>query len=407
MLDEIKNIIPKMEKSDSVIIYNNIVNKYNKISKKKKLNLYIKYFVPIATCIVLIAIFVPIGMLYFGNSVNHDKELGYPNADINDNSDAVYGYTLSNGTTISIEDCYHDADSDVLTIYIRNSNLNELYIKEYDSNNKIIDVKLRSTHESSSFYPSHSAYTVNIKNKRDVYVDIRFVNGTFEKNLLSSSAVYDIETNSSTDIPSDDDISANDTKHAHKTLNLTTIKFLCSAIDPSGGYEEISYTTNYDNLSTEPKVFISGLEKTLEEAMNIVEFPVLIEITDLETNVITYNKNNRETEIYYSYNYGFDSRISIRAIIPNKNYDLKSFAEKYIDTNLYVYDNTNISEVVLLEGDFYYCYKNDENMTLAYFIVSKQWQTTTCFYIMYFEMFGIDANCQLRDIVKSVNVIYN
>ena len=60
MLDDIKKIIPKMEKSDSEVIYKNLINRKE---NKKNINLFKnKMFYAIASFIVLIAIFIPIGI---------------------------------------------------------------------------------------------------------------------------------------------------------------------------------------------------------------------------------------------------------------------------------------------------------------------------------------------------------
>ena len=42
MLDDIKKIIPKMEKSDSEVIYNNLINRKE---NKKNINLFKNYYV--------------------------------------------------------------------------------------------------------------------------------------------------------------------------------------------------------------------------------------------------------------------------------------------------------------------------------------------------------------------------
>lgn len=63
MLDDINKIIPKMEKSDSEVIYNNLVNRKE---NKKNINLFRnKMFYAIVSFVILIAILIPVGINMF------------------------------------------------------------------------------------------------------------------------------------------------------------------------------------------------------------------------------------------------------------------------------------------------------------------------------------------------------
>ena len=178
-------------------------------------------------------------------------------------------------------------------------------------------------------------------------------------------------------------------------------------IDLSGGYEEVRYVANYDYIDDEPQMLICGVASTYIEAMNLVNMPALITFEDNLPSTITYHKTNRETEVFYSYDYKEYSRIAVTAIISDIEYNIKSFADKYIDTDLYVYNKTESIISDSLEADYYICYKNDEDINMAYVITSYEVNDVTCYYMIHFDLYNGEASDSIEEIVNTMSIIYN
>ena len=389
MLDDIKKIIPKMEKSDSEVIYNNLINRKE---NKKNINLFKnKMFYAIASFIVLIAIFIPIGINLNdkgGNTPGPDIwEEGPGVGDITDIEDIV---NLGNGVaTLEFVDCYHGDSVDVLSVLVSNIGTQDLFIKSTDINNQIVDVQVKGYDDKVVF--QNPAFVVDVKDMRYAYIDIHFMEGTLEKNLVSS----------------DDDKSYNDKDHASQKTNVTYLELLISVFDLSGGYEEVRYVANYDYIDDEPQMLICGVASTYIEAMNLVNMPALITFEDNLPSTITYHKTNRETEVFYSYDYKEYSRIAVTAIISDIEYNIKSFADKYIDIDLYVFNKTESIINDSLEADYYICYKNDEDINMAYVITSYEVNDVTCYYMIHFDLYNGEASDSIEEIVNTMSIIYN
>lgn len=387
MLDDIKKIIPKMEKSDAEFIYKKLNDK-----KKVKRNFFSNKFVyAIASFVVLLAICIPVGIKMFdrgGNAPSPDIwEEGPGVGDITDVEDIV---NLGNGVaTLEFVDCYHGDSVDVLSILISSIGTQDLYIKSTDINNQIVDVQVKGYDNKVSY--QNPAYVIDVKEMRYVYIDVHFMEGTLEKNLVSS----------------EENKNYNDNDHASQKTNVTYLKFMISVFDLSGGYEEVRYVANYDYIDDEPQLLISGVASTYDEAMNSVNVPALITFEDILPTTITYQKTNRLTEVFYSYDYKEYSRIAVTAIISDVEYNIKSFADKYIDTDLYVYNQTVSIINDRLEADYYLCYKNESDLNLAYVITSYEINDVTCYYIIQFDLFNEEASDDIGDIVNSMSMFYN
>ena len=389
MLDDIKKIIPKMEKSDSEVIYKNLINRKE---NKKNINLFKnKMFYAIASFIVLIAIFIPIGINLNdkgGNTPGPDIwEEGPGVGDITDIEDIV---NLGNGVaTLEFVDCYHGDSVDVLSVLVSNIGTQDLFIKSTDINNQIVDVQVKGYDDKVVF--QNPAFVVDVKDMRYAYIDIHFMEGTLEKNLVSS----------------DDDKNYNDKDHASQKTNVTYLELLISVFDLSGGYEEVRYVANYDYIDDEPQMLICGVASTYIEAMNLVNMPALITFEDNLPSTITYHKTNKETEVFYSYDYKEYSRIAVTAIISDIEYNIKSFADKYIDIDLYVYNKTESIINDSLEADYYICYKNDEDINMAYVITSYEVNDVTCYHMIHFDLYNEEASDSIEEIVNTMSIIYN
>lgn len=389
MLDDIKKIIPKMEKSDSEVIYNNLINRKE---NKKNINLFRnKMFYAIASFVVLIAIFIPIGIEVFDRGGNNPApdiwEEGPGVGDITDVEDIV---NLGNGVaTLEFVDCYHGDSVDVLSVLVSGIGTQDLYIKSTDINNQIVDVQVKGYEDKVSY--QNPAFVIDVKDMRYVYIDIHFMEGTLEKNLVSS----------------DDDKYYDDKDHASQKTKVTYLKLLISVFDLSGGYEEVRYVANYDYIDDEPQMLINGVASTYDEAMNLVSMPALITFEDNSPSTITYHKTNRETEVFYSYDYKEYSRIAVTAIISDTEYNLKSFADKNIDTDLYVYNKTESITSESIEADYYICYKNDADINMAYVITSYEINDVTCYYIIRFDLMNEEASDSVEKIVNTMSIIYN
>lgn len=360
--------------------------------KKEKRNFFSNKFVyAIASFVVLLAICIPVGIKMFdrgGNAPSPDIwEEGPGVGDITDVEDIV---NLGNGVaTLEFVDCYHGDSVDVLSILISSIGTQDLYIKSTDINNQIVDVQVKGYDNKVSY--QNPAYVIDVKEMRYVYIDVHFMEGTLEKNLVSSEGNKNY----------------NDNDHASQKTNVTYLKFMISVFDLSGGYEEVRYVANYDYIDDEPQLLITGVASNYSEAMNLVNIPVLITFDDILPTTITYHKTNRSTEVFYSYDYKTYSRIAVTAIISDVEYNIKSFADKYIDTDLYVYNQTVSIINDTLEADYYLCYKNESDLNLAYVITSYEINDVTCYYIIQFDLFNEEASDDIGDIVNSMSMFYN
>lgn len=223
MLDDIKNNIPKMEKGDCELIYNNLIERQ---SSKKKISFNSKIIYTFASLVVLLAICIPVGIKLAqpGSGNNVQPEIITP--DITDvNQGIVLGDNLAN---LKYVDSFYEDGKDVLTIYLCDLKIDEVYIKSANSDNKIVDVKMIDY--DSSVTLGNSIYTINLENLKDAYINIYFEEGTFENNLIYS----------------EDDKNFNDKDHASQKINVTVIKYMISVFGAYLEYEEVEYGVNFD-----------------------------------------------------------------------------------------------------------------------------------------------------------------
>lgn len=402
MLEDIKKLIPEMDNNDKNIIYNGLLER-NKSKSVKTFNCFKnKFAVALTSFVVLLAVLIPVGFNLFNQGRNNPQpDLGEEGPDI----DAEIPYYNLNGTQIEFFDCYFGNNSDILILYFPDITLHEIYIKELDVENKIINVEITNDNKKVTF--SNSVYTVDLYGLKEAYITIHFEKGTLEKNIVTKdNEIVDDELN--VDYPIDEDVPANDEEHVNQKTNVTTLTFLCSNILPDSGYEKITYSKNYDYINSEPKIYLVGTTTSLLDAMNTVDIKALLSFKEYSPNTITYNKTNKKTEVFYGY--GTNNTITVRALIVEAHYDLKSIANEYIDTDLYQYkesDDLYIDENMSLMVDYYYCYKNEEDLKFAYAVTSLDVEDSTYYYIIGFNLLGENASLDLKDILYEMEIIQN
>ena len=86
-----------------------------------------------------------------------DDEIYEGNLDADDA--VVNAYNLQ-GTTIEFYDCYFGENSDVLVLYFPDITLEEVYIKEVDIDNKIINVEIK--HDTKEVVFNNGVYAVDV-----------------------------------------------------------------------------------------------------------------------------------------------------------------------------------------------------------------------------------------------------
>lgn len=388
MLDDIKKIIPKMEKSDAEFIYKKLNDK-----KKEKRNFFSNKFVyVIASFVVLLAICIPVGIKMFdrgGNAPSPDIWEEGPDID-----EGVPNYNLQ-GTTIEFYDCYFGEDSDVLVLWFPDITLIDIYIKEADIDNKIINVEIKDDTKTVTF--ANGVYTVDVQGLEQAYVTIHFEHGTLEGNKIMQDNNEDEEPNVD---PIPEHGVDTDEYHESQTTNITMLTFLCSITSPDGGYEQVTYVKNFDYINDEPLINLVGKSESIAEAMDIVDIDrVLVFNDDSRINSIIYDKNNSWTEVIVDYD--VNSFITIRTIVQN-GVTLNEIVERYVDTDLYPLLEENYSYDSGCTGNLYVCYKNDEESQKAVAVLEYIENYTSYFFVVQMDLYQEDLQYNFKELLNSM-----
>lgn len=388
MLEKINNEVPILNEQDKIKVYNYIISK-----KEEKRNIFLnKKFSYSFFSILLVFILAFTIIKIYDNDGNKPKPPYFPDSVDIDNTNELI--SIGNGLlSLEFYDCYRESTFDVLTLYVADIATDTIFIKSFNSDLKITDIRVKDYDNIITF--NKEVYAINSKDLNYIYLDIYFESGTFEKNLIINES--DNEKNVSSNGEVIDDV-------ATSKSELTLIKFYISPLDESVGFEEVVWAINYENINEEAKIFINGKANSFNDAFNMVDISALLYLNNGTPQTITYHKNNKisEIEVFYSYN-GDD--INIYAINLNKIINIKEFAEEYIDTNLFVYEKTENIINNNLQGDYYLCYKNEEDMKLSYIITFKEYNDITNYYIISFELFGENVN-DFEKIISDLDIIY-
>ena len=394
MLENIKKIIPKMEKSDSQSFYNNAV----KSKQQVKFSLPKKLVISLTSVIILLAICIPVGMNMFDSHGGHTPEIIPPGND-GDMSEEVPNYNLQ-GTTIEFYDCYFGEDSDVLVLYFPNITLIDIYIKEVDINNKIINVEIKDETKQVTF--ANGVYTVDVDGLEQAYVSIHFAPGTLEGNKITQDNNVDDEPNVEADSDAEHGVDT-DEYHESQTTNITMLTFLCSITMPDGGYEQVTYIKNFDYINDEPLINLRGRANSVQEAMDIVDIErVLVFNDDSRINSIIYDKNNSWTEVIVDYD--VNSFITIRTIVQN-GATLNEIVERYVDTDLYPLEEEYHSYDSGCTGNLYVCYKNDEGNQSAYAVLEYHENFTSYFFVVLIDLYQEDLQYSFKELLNNMTLI--
>ena len=152
------------------------VNEARKDSKKKVRSIWIKVGA-LAACLCLVVGLATI-FPWNGNEGPHKPEIVPPDDDM---QEGIPGYSIQ-GVTIEFYDCYIGEQSDVLVLYFPDITLIDIYIKEVNIDNKIIDVEIRNDAKEVTF--ENGVYTVDVDGLESAYVEIHFAPGTLEGNKI-------------------------------------------------------------------------------------------------------------------------------------------------------------------------------------------------------------------------------
>lgn len=389
MLEKINNEVPILNEQDKMKVYNYIVNK-----REEKRNIFFnkKFSYSFFSILLLVFIFTFTIIKIYNNDGNKPKPPYFPDGVDIDNTNEII--SIGNGVlSLEFYDCYRESTFDVLTLYVADIATDTIFIKSFNNDLKIIDIIVEDYDNIVTF--NKEVYAINLKDLNYVYIDIYFESGTFEKNLIIK------ENNNEKNVSSNGEV-IDDV--ATEQLELTLIKFYISPLDESVGFEEVEWAINYENINEEAKIFINGKANNLNDAISMVDISALLYLNSETPQTITYHKNNKisEIEVFYSCN-GND--INIHAINLNKTVSIKEFAEEYIDTNLFGYEKTEDVVNNTLQGDYYLCYKNEEDMMLAYIITSKEYNDIINYYIISFELFGESVN-DYEKLIYDLDIIY-
>ena len=399
MLENIKKIIPEMGKSDSQSFYNNAI----RTKETKKIILPKKMIISFASIVILLAIIIPVGMNMFDShgGGNHTPEIVPPGND-GDMSEEVPNYILQ-GTTIEFYDCYFGEDSDVLVLYFPDITLWDIYIKEVDIDNKIINVEIKDDTKEVTF--NNGVYTVDVHGLEQAYISIHFAQGTLEGNKIMQDDNVDDEPNVDVDSIPEHGVDT-DEYHESQSTNITMLTFLCSITMPDGGYEQVTYVKNFDYIKDEPLIHIFGNTTNLDEAMEMVDIEsvLVLNIPDREINTIIYDKNNSSTEVYVDYD--VNSFITIRTIAKN-GATLEEIVEQYVDTDLYPLDEEHVYETYDSGciGNLYVCYKNDTDVQLAVAVLEYHENFVDYFYVVEIDLYQEDLNYSFKELLNQM-IIY-
>ena len=398
MLENIKKIIPEMEKSDSQSFYNNAI----KCKQPVKFSFPKKLVISFASVIILLAICIPVGMNMFDSyGGGYTPEIIPPGND--GDAEEIYNQYNLQGTIIEFYDCYFGEDSDVLVLYFPDITLIDIYIKEVDIDNKIINVEIKDDTKEVTFV--NGVYTVDVHGLEQAYISIHFAPGTLEGNKIIQDDNVDDEPNVEADSDAEHGVDT-DEYHESQTTNITMLTFLCSITMPDGGYEQVTYVKNFDYIKDEPLIHIFGNTTNLDEAMTMVDIEsvLVLNIPGREINTIIYDKNNSSTEVYIDYD--VNSFITIRTIAKN-GATLDEIVEQYVDTYLYLLDEEHIYETYDsgCTGNLYVCYKNDEGNQSAVAVLEYHENFVDYFYVVEIDLYGEDLNYSFKELLNQM-IIY-
>ena len=377
------------------------VNDARKDSKKKVRSIWVKVGA-LAACLCLVVGLATI-FPWNGNGGPHQPEIVPPD---NDNQDVIPGYNIQ-GVSIEFYDCYIGEQSDVLVIYFPDITLEEIYIKEVDIDNKIIDVKVRNDSKEITF--KNEVYTVDVDELETAYVEIHFAPGTLEGNKIIQDNPVDDEPNVDLDpLPEDDAEHGVDTDEYHEsqTTNITMLTFLCSITTPDGGYEQITYVKNFDYINNEPLINLVGRTDTIEEAMEIVDIEqvLILDMAEHEIEFVQYDKNNTSTCV--TVDYDLNSFVTIRTIAQN-GASRDEIVERYVDTYLYLLDE-NYVDITFdsgCTGNLYVCYKNDAEMQSAVAVLEYHENFQDYFLVIQIDLYGEDLKYSFKEILNQMHFV--
>ena len=324
--------------------------------------------------------------------------------DDGDSEALVNAYNLQ-GTTIEFYDCYFGENSDVLVLYFPDITLEEVYIKEVDIDNKIINVEIK--HDTKEVVFNNGVYAVDVHGLEQTYISIHFEQGTLESNKLIQNDNVDDEPNVDVDSNAEHGVDS-DEEHVNHTTNMTMLTFMCSITMPDDGYEQITYTRNFNSIKDEPLIHIFGNTTNLDEAMRMVDIEsvLILNIPGRQINTIVYDKNNSSTEVYIDYD--VNSFITIRTIAKN-GATLDEIVEKYVyDTHPeFVLDEEHMYETYDsgCTGNLYVCYKNDEGNQSAFAVLEYHENFTDYFYVINIDLYGEDLNYSFKELLNQM-VLY-
>lgn len=356
------------------------VNDARKDSKKKARPIWMKVGA-LAACVCLV-----VGMATMlprnGNEGPHQPEIVPPD---NDNQDVIPGYNIQ-GVSIEFYDCYIGEQSDVLVLYFPDITLIDIYIKEVDIDNKIIDVEIRNDTKEVTF--ENGVYMVDVDELETAYVEIHFAPGTLEGNKIIQ------------DNPVDDEY------HESQTTNITMLTFLCSITMPDGGYEQITYVKNFDYINDEPLINLVGRTDTVEEAMEIVDIEqvLILDMEEHEIEFVQYDKNNTSTCV--TVDYDLNSFVTIRTIVQN-GASRDEIVERYVDTYLYLLDE-NYVDITFdsgCTGNLYVCYKNDAEMQSAFAVLEYHENFQDYFLVIGIDLYGEDLKYSFKEILNRMHFV--
>lgn len=377
------------------------INEAHKDSKKKVRSIWVKVGA-LAACVCLV-----VGMATMlprnGNEGPHQPEIVPPD---NDNQDVIPGYNIQ-GVSIEFYDCYIGEQSDVLVLYFPDITLIDIYIKEVDIDNKIIDVEIRNDTKEVTF--ENGVYTVDVDELETAYVEIHFAPGTLEGNKIIQDTPVDDEPSVDVDpVPEDDAEHGVDTDEYHEsqTTNITMLTFLCSITTPDGGYEQITYVKNFDYINDEPLINLVGRTDTVEEAMEIVDIEqvLILDMEEHEIEFVQYDKNNTSTCV--TVDYDLNSFVTIRTIAQN-GASRDEIVERYVDTYLYLLDE-NYVDITFdsgCTGNLYVCYKNDAEMQSAVAVLEYHENFQDYFWVIQIDLYGEDLKYSFKEILNQMHFV--
>ena len=375
------------------------VNEARKDSKKKVRSIWMKVGALVA-CLCLVVGLATI-FPWNGNEGSHKPEIVPPD---NDMQEGIPGYSIQ-GVTIEFYDCYIGEQSDVLVLYFPDITLVDIYIKEVDIDNKIIDVEIRNDTKEVTF--ENDVYTVDVDGLESAYVEIHFAPGTLEGNKIIQDNPVDDEPNVDlVPLPEDDAEHGvdSDEYHESQTTNITMLTFLCSITMPDGGYEQITYVKNFDYINDEPLINLVGRTDTIEEAMEIVDIEqvLVLDMEGHEIDSIVYDKNNTSTCV--TVDYDLNSFVTIRTIAQN-GASRDEIVERYVDTELYLLDE-NYVDITFdsgCTGNLYVCYKSDTEWQGAFAVLEYHENFYDYFLVIEIDLYGEELKYSFKEILNQMH----